>query len=91
MFRRVAAAVPSQAGRVLSTVVRPNIASPVRTAVPTLASAGRRQYHEKDMFIPLRHEIYEGRVAMTSARSDPTLSSLQHASAERSANTHSTA
>jgi len=47
MFRRVAAAVPSQAGRVLSTV-RPNIASPIRTAAPTLASAGRRQYHEKD-------------------------------------------
>jgi len=46
MFRRVAAAVPSQAGRVLSTV-RPNIASPIRTAAPTLASAGRRQYHEK--------------------------------------------
>ncbi|KAH6477424.1 iron-sulfur cluster assembly protein [Parastagonospora nodorum] len=48
MFRRVAAAVPSQAGRVLSTVARPNIASPIRTAAPTLASAGRRQYHEKD-------------------------------------------
>ncbi|EAT89623.2 hypothetical protein SNOG_02892 [Parastagonospora nodorum SN15] len=47
MFRRVAAAVPSQAGRVLSTVARPNIASPIRTAAPTLASAGRRQYHEK--------------------------------------------
>jgi hypothetical protein len=48
MFRRVAAAVPSQAGRVLSTVARPNIASPIRTAAPTLVSAGRRQYHEKD-------------------------------------------
>jgi hypothetical protein len=48
MFRRVAAAVPAQAGRVLSTVARPNIASPIRASAPTLASAGRRQYHEKD-------------------------------------------
>jgi hypothetical protein len=48
MFRRVATAVPVQAGRVLSTVARPNIASHVRTSAPTLASAGRRQYHEKD-------------------------------------------
>jgi hypothetical protein len=50
MFRRVATAVPSQAGRVLSTVARPNLASPIRTAPPTLTSAGRRQYHEKDKF-----------------------------------------
>jgi len=48
MFRRIAAAVPAQAGRVLSTSARPNIASPIRTAAPATASAnGRRQYHEK--------------------------------------------
>ncbi|KAH7091185.1 NifU-like N terminal domain-containing protein [Paraphoma chrysanthemicola] len=47
MFRRVAAAVPAQAGRVLCTAARPNIASPIRTAAPTLAATGRRQYHEK--------------------------------------------
>ena len=48
MFRRVAAAVPAQAGRVLATAARPSIASPIRTAVPTVSAAGRRQYHEKD-------------------------------------------
>jgi hypothetical protein len=48
MFRRVAAAVPAQAGRVLATAARPSIASPLRTAAPTVAAAGRRQYHEKD-------------------------------------------
>lgn len=47
MFRRVAAAVPAQASRVLSTTVRPNIASPLRTAAPALSTTGRRQYHEK--------------------------------------------
>jgi Fe-S cluster assembly scaffold IscU len=48
MFRRVAAAVPAQAGRILATAARPNIASPVRAAVPaTLNVTGRRQYHEK--------------------------------------------
>ncbi|KAF2996474.1 iron-binding protein [Curvularia kusanoi] len=48
MFRRVAAAVPAQAGRVLATAARPSIASPLRTAAPTVSAAGRRQYHEKD-------------------------------------------
>ncbi|KAF2822803.1 iron sulfur cluster assembly protein-like protein 1 [Ophiobolus disseminans] len=48
MFRRVAAAVPSQAGRVLATAARPSIASPIRTAAPALSASGRRQYHEKD-------------------------------------------
>ena len=48
MFRRVAAAVPAQAGRVLASAARPSIASPLRTAAPTVAAAGRRQYHEKD-------------------------------------------
>ncbi|KAF2688076.1 iron sulfur cluster assembly protein-like protein 1 [Lentithecium fluviatile CBS 122367] len=48
MFRRVAAAVPAQAGRVLATAARPNIASPVRAAIPaTVNATGRRQYHEK--------------------------------------------
>ncbi|KAF3045179.1 iron-binding protein [Didymella heteroderae] len=48
MFRRVAAAVPAQAGRVLATAARPSIASPLRTAAPTVSASGRRQYHEKD-------------------------------------------
>jgi len=47
MFRRVAAAVPAQAGRVLATAARPNIASPLRTAAPAVVGTGRRQYHEK--------------------------------------------
>lgn len=48
MFRRVAAAVPAQAGRVLASAVRPNIASPARALVPaTVNATGRRQYHEK--------------------------------------------
>lgn len=47
MFRRVAAVVPAQAGRVLATAARPNIASPLRTAAPAASSIGRRQYHEK--------------------------------------------
>lgn len=47
MFRRVAAAVPTHAGRVLSTSARPNIASPIRTVAPVLPTVGRRQYHEK--------------------------------------------
>ncbi|CAO2654313.1 Nn.00g110460.m01.CDS01 [Neocucurbitaria sp. VM-36] len=49
MFRRVVAAVPAQAGRVLLTGARPSIASPIRTAAaPTASAIGRRQYHEKD-------------------------------------------
>ena len=48
MFRRVATAVPAQAGRVFATAARPSIASPLRTAAPTVSAAGRRQYHEKD-------------------------------------------
>ncbi|EUC51357.1 hypothetical protein COCMIDRAFT_79874 [Bipolaris oryzae ATCC 44560] len=48
MFRRVAAAVPAQAGRVLATAARPSIASPIRTAAPAVSAVGRRQYHEKD-------------------------------------------
>lgn len=48
MFRRVVAAVPAQAGRVLLTGARPSIASPIRTAAaPTASAIGRRQYHEK--------------------------------------------
>jgi len=47
MFRRVAAAVPAQAGRVLATTARPSIVSPIRTAVPAVSAVGRRQYHEK--------------------------------------------
>ena len=47
MFRRVAAAVPSQAGRVLSTAARPNLASRIRTTAPAVNTAGRRHYHEK--------------------------------------------
>ncbi|KAF1942495.1 FeS cluster assembly scaffold IscU [Clathrospora elynae] len=52
MFRRVAAAVPAQAGRVLATAARPNIASPIRTAAPAVSAIGRRQYHEKDKSPP---------------------------------------
>lgn len=48
MFRRVAAAVPAQAGRVLATAARPSIVSPIRTAAPAVSAVGRRQYHEKD-------------------------------------------
>jgi Fe-S cluster assembly scaffold IscU len=48
MFRRVAAVVPAQAGRIISTGARPSIASPVRTAAAATVSANsRRQYHEK--------------------------------------------
>lgn len=47
MFRRVAAAVPAHAGRVLLASARPNIASPIRTAAPALSAVGRRHYHEK--------------------------------------------
>lgn len=51
MFRRIAAVVPAQAGRVLSTGARPSIASPIRAAAPaTLSANGRRQYHEKDKY-----------------------------------------
>ncbi|XP_014555892.1 hypothetical protein COCVIDRAFT_101148 [Bipolaris victoriae FI3] len=53
MFRRVAAAVPAQAGRVLATAARPSIASPIRTAAPAVSAVGRRQYHEKDKFTSL--------------------------------------
>lgn len=48
MFRRVAAAVPAQAGRALATAARPSIVSPIRTAAPAVSAVGRRQYHEKD-------------------------------------------
>ncbi|KAF2012207.1 FeS cluster assembly scaffold IscU [Aaosphaeria arxii CBS 175.79] len=49
MFRRVASAVPAQAGRVLASGARPNIASPIRRAAPaTVVATSRRQYHEKD-------------------------------------------
>jgi Fe-S cluster assembly scaffold IscU len=47
MFRRVAAAVPAQAGRVLAAAARPSIVSPIRTAAPAVSAVGRRQYHEK--------------------------------------------
>jgi len=47
MFRRVAATVPAQAGRVLATAARPSIVSPLRTAAPAVSAVGRRQYHEK--------------------------------------------
>ncbi|ORY11815.1 iron sulfur cluster assembly protein-like protein 1 [Clohesyomyces aquaticus] len=48
MFRRIAASAPAQAGRILSTSVRPNVASPIRAAAPATSTFnGRRQYHEK--------------------------------------------
>jgi iron-sulfur cluster assembly enzyme ISCU, mitochondrial len=47
-MRRVAAAVPAQAGRLLSTATRPNIASPLRTRASAATSIpARRNYHEK--------------------------------------------
>lgn len=48
MFRRVAAVVPAQANRALTTATRPSVGSPLRTAAQ--ASVGlnaRRSYHEK--------------------------------------------
>ncbi|CAI6335211.1 unnamed protein product [Periconia digitata] len=49
MFRRIAATAPAQIGRIAAASVRPNIASPIRTAAPAIVSSnGRRQYHEKD-------------------------------------------
>ncbi|KAH9869410.1 iron-binding protein [Plenodomus lingam] len=47
MFKRVAAALPTQVGRVLCTAARPTVASPFRTAAPSVSAVGRRQYHEK--------------------------------------------
>ncbi|PSN64513.1 iron sulfur cluster assembly protein-like protein 1 [Corynespora cassiicola Philippines] len=48
MFRRVAAAVPAHAGRVLAASARPTVASPIRAAAPaTVSRSTRRQYHEK--------------------------------------------
>lgn len=48
MFRRVAATVPAQVGRIAAASVRPTIVSPIRTAAPAIVSSnGRRQYHEK--------------------------------------------
>ena len=48
MFRRVAAAVPAQAGKVLATASRPNIAPRFRAAAPVTVSVnGQRNYHEK--------------------------------------------
>jgi hypothetical protein len=94
MFRRVAAAVPSQAGRVLSTVARPNIASPIRTAAPILASAGRRQYHEKDRFLFCAMRDSGELVAMDPITSDMLpmpRNSLSSALLECPANMHSTA
>ncbi|KAI4694580.1 iron-binding protein [Alternaria sp. BMP 2799] len=58
MFRRVAAAVPAQAGRVLATAARPSIVSPIRTAAPAVSAVSRRQYHEKDKSLsPLVRKI----------------------------------
>jgi Fe-S cluster assembly scaffold IscU len=48
MFRRLIAVVPAQAGRVLSTGARPNVASLVRAVTPAIAGVNsRRSYHEK--------------------------------------------
>jgi len=48
MFRRIAAVVPAQGSRMLASATRPNLASPLRTAVPAAAGLqARRQYHEK--------------------------------------------
>jgi len=48
MFRRVAAAAPSQAARALTTVARPSIRSSIRTSAPAVFSQPiRRSYHEK--------------------------------------------
>ncbi|KAF2088417.1 iron sulfur cluster assembly protein-like protein 1 [Saccharata proteae CBS 121410] len=50
MFRRAIAAAPVQAGKLLASAARPQIASPLRATTPALAGANaRRSYHEKDM------------------------------------------
>jgi Fe-S cluster assembly scaffold IscU len=52
MFKRVVAAVPAQASKVLSTASRPNIAPRFHAAAPVTVSVnGRRNYHEKDKCI----------------------------------------
>lgn len=50
MFRRVVATAPAAAGKLVSSAAaRPQIASPLRTALPaTGAVIARRSYHEKD-------------------------------------------
>lgn len=77
MFRRVAAAVPAQAGRVLATAARPSIASPLRTAAPTVSAAGRRQYHEKDKShlcaMSMLVEVWQGPEPFPSRTSHPSL------------------
>jgi hypothetical protein len=92
MFRRVAAAVPAQAGRVLATAARPSIASPIRTAAPTVSATGRRQYHEKDKSIfcamAVLVERWQGPETLPSRTSHPLPS---HTSTECPANIRSTA
>lgn len=91
MFRRVAAAVPAQAGRVLASAARPSIASPLRTAAPAVSAVSRRQYHEKDKShlcaMPVMVEGWQGSETIPSRTSYPSLSCN---SLERPANTHST-
>jgi hypothetical protein len=76
MFRRVAAAVPAQAGRVLATAARPSIASPLRTAAPTVSAAGRRQYHEKDRSHLCAPVMTDGNAAMFGDMSEPRILSV---------------
>ncbi|CAN9180806.1 unnamed protein product [Alternaria alternata] len=47
MFRRVAAAVPAQAGRVLATAARPSIVSPIRTAAPSVSAVALLDHYNK--------------------------------------------
>ncbi|KAI4634273.1 iron-binding protein [Alternaria ethzedia] len=47
MFRRVAAAVPAQAGRVLATAARPSIVSPIRTTAPAVAAVALLDHYNK--------------------------------------------
>jgi hypothetical protein len=92
MFRRVAAAVPAQAGRVLATAARPSIASPLRTAAPTVAAAGRRQYHEKDKSFLCAPAMTSRKPALLGDTSEPLLlSTIAITIPERQANTPSTA
>ncbi|KAF2147518.1 uncharacterized protein K452DRAFT_8413 [Aplosporella prunicola CBS 121167] len=48
MFRRAVAVAPVQAGKLLTSAARPQIASPLRAAAPAVLNAtSRRSYHEK--------------------------------------------
>jgi Fe-S cluster assembly scaffold IscU len=48
MFQRALATAPARAGRILSTAVRPQIASQSRIAPVAAQAVARRSYHEKD-------------------------------------------